>query len=225
MAKKNIATKIPKKAKKIWCPIVAPKMFQSKVLGKSHVYSPEQLIEKPITVNLMNLTGDIKAQNTQIGFRVATAKNGQGLTTIWSYKILPAHVKRLVRRKRDKIDDSFNLKTKDNIKIKIKPLILTLNKTSKAVRRDIRKAAQNSLAKTFAKAELEDTVKMMIMRKLQNTLKRELNKITPIRTCEIRSLARLTEKQKEKAKIITPPKEPKKAKPKSETKEAPKKEE
>ncbi len=205
-----------RKAKKVWYPLVAPKLFANQVLGKSLVYTAEQLIDKPITVNLMNLTGDIKSQNINIGFRVQAIRNGQGIADIWSYKIIPAHIKRIVRRKRDKVEDSFILKSKDNIKLRIKPLVLTLNKTSASVRRQLRKKIKTSLVKTFSNLTLEDAIRQILMRKLQSILRKELNKITPIKSCEIRMLGRLSKKSEEKAKVVSVPKEIKLKIPKKE---------
>lgn len=210
MASKKTQTIRSRKAKKIWCQVVAPKLFGNQVLGKSYVYEAEQLIGKPLKANLMNLTGDIKSQNINIGFRVLGVKNGQGMADIWSYTIIPAHVKRMVRRKRDKIEDSFILETKDDIKIRVKPLLLTLNKSSAAVRSDIRKTVKDSLARTFKSLTLEEVVRLILMRKIQNTLKKELNKVAPMKSCDIRILERLSNKASEKAKVVVPTKEEKK---------------
>lgn len=210
-----------KKAKKNWYQIVAPKLFADQIIGKSLVHSPENLMNKSISVNLMNLTGDIRSQNINIGFKVLGIKNGQGMTDVWSYKLIPAHVKRIVRRKQDKIEDSFTIKTKDNIKLRIKPLILTLNKTSGAVRAELRRTMKNALAQTFESYTYEDVLRQILMRKLQFNISRELKKITPVKTCELRILERLSQKAEEKAKIIAPIKEIKK---KTEKKVAVKKE-
>ena len=53
-------------------------------------------------------------------------------------------------------------------------------------------------------------IRGLLMRKTQNYLRKELNKITPTRSCEIRILTKLTEKQNSKAKVVTVPKEAKK---------------
>ena len=202
MASKNTPTVRSRKAKKVWAQIVAPRLFSNQILGRSHVYETEQLIGKSVKANLMNLTGDIKSQNINIEFRVFGIKNGQGMADIWSYEILPAHVKRIVRRKRDKVEDSFIIETKDNIKLRIKPLMLTLNRSSAAVRTDLRRTAKNSLAKTFKSMVLEDAMRFVLMRKIQNSLKRELSKIAPMRSCDIRVVIRLNKKTSEKAKVV-----------------------
>ena len=200
---------IGRKTKKVWYPLIAPKLFSNQIIGKTLVYSPEDLMHKPVSINLMNLTGDVKNQNINIGFRVLGVKNGQGLTDLWSYTIIPSHVKRIVRKKLDKIDDSFILQTKDNVKLRVKPLILTLNKTSRKIRKILRKTAKESLAKTFNSFIYEDLIRNILMRKLQNGLSRELRKTTPIKACEIRVLERLSEKDDEKAKVMQIPKETK----------------
>jgi ribosomal protein S3AE len=208
--------------KKEWYPILAPKIFQNAVLGETYVYEPEQIIGKGITKNLMSLTNDVKRQNININFEVADVKNGKAFTNIMGYYMVQSSIKRLVRRNIEKIDMSFSCKTSDNKNLQIKPLLITRAATTGSVATKIRKNAQDFLVKYISSISYDNFVNDLVTYKLQNSLRKEMNKIYPLRVCEIRSMeiVDLEKKQAEsRAKLGKREKPEKKAESKAEKKE------
>jgi len=206
-----------KKGKKLWYPILCPQMFSNQVLGKTLIYNINDIMNKAVEANLMNLTGDMKNQNVNVGFRVTSIKNGQGITDVWSYTIIPGHIKKLIRRKRDKIDDRFILETKDGVKTIVKPMIISSSKTSRSIRADMRHKTQALLTKMFKAASFEDVMRDLIIHKTQSIMRKELNRVAPVKACEIRVLARYHEpelgeqKKVEEIVVVEAPKEEPKA--------------
>ncbi len=182
------------------------------MLGKSYVLNAEQLMDKPVKVNLMELTGDMKNQNINLGFRVMAVKNNEGFAEIWSYELMPAHIRKMVRRKRDKLDDSFVLETKEKMKLIVKPMLLTNTPTTSSVQRDLRREMRNLMIRMFKSLDYEDIIRNIILRKIQNSLIKELNLVTPIRACEIKTLQRISDKSVARYKVLELTKEPKKTK-------------
>jgi len=178
----------PKVIKKQWYPILAPKIFQSEVIGETHVYEPSQMVGKGITKNLMNLTNDVKRQNININFKIVDVENGKGLTNIVGYYMVQSSIRRLIRRNIEKISMSFPCRTSDNKNILFKPLLITRFSTTGSVATKIRKNAQDSLVKYISAISYDNLVNDLISHKLQNSLKKELSKIYPLRICEIRSM-------------------------------------
>ena len=102
-----MAKKIVRKGKKGWVKIVGPKYFRSVEIGESYVYSSNDLIGKKLKINLSVLSGDMRKQHVNIGFKVVEASGSQAVADIYSYEIVGAHVRRMVRTLKDKVDDSF----------------------------------------------------------------------------------------------------------------------
>ena len=186
--------------KKEWYPILAPKIFQNAVLGETYVYEPEQMIGKGITRNLMNLTNDVKRQNININFEVTNVQNGKAFTNIVGYYMVQSSIKRLVRRNIEKIDMSFPCKTSDNKNLQIKPLLITRSAVIGSVAARIRKNTQDFLVKYINAVSYDNLVNDMITHKLQNSLRKETNKIYPLRVCEIRSMEIVDLEKKKEAK-------------------------
>ncbi|MBI2208631.1 hypothetical protein HYU50_03980 [Candidatus Woesearchaeota archaeon] len=178
----------PKVAKKEWYPIIAPKIFRGAVIGETIVYDPNKMIGKSMSENLMNLTNDVKKQNIKVVFEVVNVENNRALTEITGYKMVPSSVKRLVRRNIEKIDMSFSCSTSDNKNLRIKPLIITRSAVSSSVGAKIRRNAEDFIIKYVQGISYDNLANDLITHKLQDLLRASLNKIYPLRICEIRSM-------------------------------------
>lgn len=193
-------TKIKRKK---WCQIIAPKIFRDIVLGETFIADPKLALNKTITQNLMNLIHDVRKQNINIKFIVDNVEGDNAYTSIIGYGMIPASIRRLTRRRSEKIELSFVCSTSDNKKIRIKPLILAISMTKGSVAAKLNKTVIEYLNKTISKMTFDNLVTDLINYKLQTSLKEHLKKIYPLRTCEIKSMEIEKEKKplEEKKKV------------------------
>ena len=166
----------------------------------------------------MSLTNNPKNQNIQVSLKISGLKGESVLTEIIGYTLLPTFVKRLVRKDKTRIDDSFIVKTNDNKNLKVKMFFLTLNKTSKSVATALRKACQESLKNKVSKMDSGSFFNDVTSHKLQSILRKELGKVYPLKQCEVRDMNIIEEKKEEDSKK-TKPVEKKTETKKTETKE------
>lgn len=185
MAQTKTLTKIKKKN---WYPLIAPSLFKNSVLGETLVYDENAMMGKTITQNLMNLTGDVKKQNTNINFIVTKVENSKALTDIIGFYMIQSSIKRLTRRRSEKIELSFICDTSDEKHIRIKPLIFAISNTKGSVRSHIRRTVTDFLVKTIKKMTYNDLINDLISHKLQMTLRDNIKKIYPVRVCQIKSM-------------------------------------
>ncbi len=182
--------------KKKWYAIYAPKLFSEAFIGESLVMQPEELNKKTVEVSLMNLTGEIKRQHIYIKFKVTKVVENRAYTEPVAYKMTAASIKRLVRRRKDRIDDSFNLVTRDSKVIKIKPLFITRSNTYNSVITTIRKTARGFLTGYISRNDYDIVFKAIVSGRLQQELYRRLKRIYPLRIVEIRAFGIETNKKK-----------------------------
>lgn len=179
---------VTKLKKKQWYQLVAPKQFGEIVLGETLVGDAQAMLGKTLSHNLMNLTNDPKRQNININFKIIDVQNNKGLTSIIGYEILPSSVKRFVRRSNEKMDLSFVCDTADNVFVRVKPLLIARSDVRGSVAARIRNTAAQYLAKAIKKLNYNDLMADIISHKLQSEMKAALNKIYPLKICEIRYL-------------------------------------
>ena len=191
MAKKIL--KLSKKKKK-WYSIVAPKEFKFKEVGESLLSEPELLIGKPIVVNLSLLTGDYRNQNYRLKLMVENVLEGKGQTEIKEYYLSNTYHKKMVSSNKEKIFDSFVVETADDIKVKIKPIIIIRNKVTQSVLSSLRLETRKVLTGKIKKMKFEDLVRNVISLKLQKELKVDLKKIYPVQVIEFSKIIKLDKK-------------------------------
>ena len=174
--------------KKEWYPIKSTKSFNSTDLGDGYVSSPDQLLDRHLTVNLANLTGDMRQQGTSLRFKISEVDNGVGVAGIVGYEASSSQLKRFVRKGVDRLDDSIECKTGDDFSVRVKPFAITKTSTSKYKVRLIRNFLRQELIREIRKQNYDSLIRSIIANKLQSDLKSKVKSIFPLRTLSIRKL-------------------------------------
>lgn len=180
-----------KKQKKKWFYVLASKEFKQQQIGETMAFEPENLVGRKVRVNLSNLAREMKRQNKVITFRITEVKEANALTEFYKYEIAPMQIKRLVRKERDKVDDSFIVETKDGTKVKIKPLLLTREHTQNSVKTALRQEVRKLLEKEAKSRIYPEFVLNLLSGSLQRAIKSGLKKVYPLALAEIRVMQKV----------------------------------
>lgn len=185
MEKEKTAVKIKKKN---WYEIVAPKIFDERIIGETTVTEPSKLIGKPVLLNLMVLTNDPKKQNISVKFIVDSVQDNRAITKFTGYYLNSSSLRRFMRKAATRIDDSFIAETADNINIRIKPFLLTRRDVTGSVSTNIRRLARSLIIKQIKKNTYEKLIIAIVTNKFQRSLSMAIKKIYPLRASEIREM-------------------------------------
>ncbi len=177
---KKIKT-IDKWKRKKYFSILAPKNFQERELGQTLAYEPSELNGRCITSNLMMITGNIKKQDINVTFKINKVLGDTAYTVFERYEIVPASIKRKVRRQKDRLDESFNCVTKDNQLVRMKPLVVTATKISRSTRIAMRDKMIQIILAYARKTDYDSLVIDVVNDKLQREVGTLINKISPVR--------------------------------------------
>lgn len=182
MAKPKKKTTTAKKKK--WISILAPNNWG--ILGETYVDDPQKVVGKCLNVNLMNLINDPKKRRYNVSFRVDSCDGNEAKSSVYGYKISPNAVKTMIKKRRDRIDHRIVTQTKDEKVVILKPLIITRGNTNHATHTAIRAKVDELLTATVNESDFDALILSAIQMKIQRDLKKELGKIHPIGTCELR---------------------------------------
>ncbi len=188
--------------KKNWYKLVAPKVFNDVEVGEALAVSPEEVMGRTVKSSLMSLNRSIKKQNVTVTLKVKEVKENAGVCDVHSYVMNPSGVKRLVKRRRDKVDDSFVCKTKDGKLVRVKPMILTRSNTSNPTLSAMRHAARYAFMSRILKVTYGQFVDDVLHDKIVKDVKRVVDYIYPVRMVSIRSF-KLEENPKTKVTPLT----------------------
>lgn len=227
MAAPKKAEKATKIKKKEWYSLIAPKLFRNVPLGQTLITEVKLALGKTITANLMNLINDVKKQNINIIFEVDKIEGKNAMTRVIGFKLVPTSIKRLTRRRSQKIELSFIAMTSDNQRVRVKPIIFARSATKSSVNRTLHKNIIDTIKKAIVKMTFEQLVTDLINHNFQRTLSQKLKRTYPIRIAEVKYMKIEKEKkpgEEDKVEVVveTPAEEPKKEEPKEKKEEKPK---
>jgi ribosomal protein S3AE len=196
--------------KKRWVQIICP-LFNNQMVGETSVVDIKSAIGKNISVNLMMLTNDPRKQNSNIMMRVEQLKGETGaIAEVKGYEMQQPSLRKLVRRGKTKVQDSFKCYTSDKKPIVVKPFVLTRFIVKKEVARKIRYTLKQTVLEYVSKNTFDALLKDVISSKLQKHLKISTEKIYPIKMVEFSVVKILSNTQGSFEKFV--PKQDKKSK-------------
>ncbi len=193
--------------KKVWTQVIAPDLFNNQQIGETYLEDPQLAIGRHVTVSLMTLTGDPQRQNVAISFKIHKAENNQLFTKMIGYSIVPAAVRKMMRRSRERVDDSFVVKTQDDVTVRVKPVLITRGRAKSSVLVDLRRTMRMTIARALAKLKFIDFMKDLVAHKFQRELQDTLRKIYPLQVCELRD-AHIETSEKGLKNILSAPATP-----------------
>jgi len=192
MAKKVITQKSRVSVvKKRWYSLQAPKVFNDFIFGETVAQEPESLVGRSVRTNLSTVLKGGKRQSMEARFRVVEVKGNICITELVSLEILPPNVKRIVKRAKKRVDDSFIVETKDNVKVRLKPMLLVKDNVQHGILTALRAKCHvyfENVAKDLTFNELTNKI---VLGELYRDLKMDLKKIYPVSLVEMRAFVRL----------------------------------
>lgn len=191
MAKKvkKVDTKVKKKK---WFTLLSPKSFGEQEIGETTADDGNAVAGRKVKVNVMSITGDPKKQAYSLTFEVTSVAESTASTQCVGYEMNQSNVRRIVRRNRSRIDDSFECSTADKRKIRIKPFIMTRFNTSKPVATEIRKLVAAELEQAILATSFENLIKDVLTGKVQMKIREKAKKVYPVQVLEIRRIVLLS---------------------------------
>ncbi|MEK6913903.1 MAG: hypothetical protein AABW47_04520 [Nanoarchaeota archaeon] len=101
--------------------------------------------------------------------------------------LMPYFLRRMIRKGTNYVEDSFSAECQD-AKLKIKPLLVTRKKVSRAVRNALRVKAREELISYVKDKSSVELFSQVLNNQIQKPLSMKLKKIYPLSLCEIRVL-------------------------------------
>jgi small subunit ribosomal protein S3Ae len=170
--------------KKRWIEIVSP-LFGDQCIGQTSVYDIKNVIGKDVKINLMTLMGDPRKQNTDILFKTTSLKGETAvIAELVGYNIQQLSLRKLVRKGKTKIQDSFKCYTGDKKPILIKMFVITRNSVNNSVATKIRDLIKQTTINKVANISFESFMKEVVDGRIQKEIKGAAHKIYPVKLIE-----------------------------------------
>jgi small subunit ribosomal protein S3Ae len=189
MAKISVKSKVKKVKRKFPVEIVAPEFLNSKKIGSSNVTDLNTLVGKTVKQSMMYVTGSVKNQNVRLTFKVSEVNSGLAKTQLSMYQQIPYYLGRHVKANSNLIEDSFVVKSKDGLNVRIKPFIVTKQAASGLVKSVIRTETIKVIANELAAKTYDEFMNEVIGGKIQIGFRNTLKVILPLKAFEFKKIS------------------------------------
>lgn len=205
------------RAKK-WYNIIAPPAFDSVTIADTMTDSPDNLINRVTGVSLQDLTNDFRKSHIILFFKINNIEEDKAHTQFSGHTLTSDYLRRMIRRRRSKIDGVYDVDTRDGAVIRVKPFATTDKRIQNSQRKVVREAMKKTISNQAKGNTLSEFMKNILDGKMGSEIYKNCKKLYPVKRIEIH-----------KTEVISQPtikieeKKPKKEE-KEETKELEKKE-
>ena len=169
----------------MWYSLHAPSMFNYVIMAHTPADSPELVNGRVTEVPLEQLTGDYTQKNFMIKFRVNETRGSNAFTAFDGHRLTSDYKRALTRRRNSRIDCNFVINLKDEIQIRIKPILLVDKRIKKSQERILRAAAHKYIEETLTKLSLSECLKKIYAGELSKEVATALRIKYPTKRVEI----------------------------------------
>ena len=173
---------------KQWYNVVAPDIFEGRVVAEVVASDPAYLLNRIVPVNLMDITGKMSQQNiyTTVNFRITDVKGNNAYTRVIGHELAPSYVRTLSRKGRSVIHHVVSVETKDGKKVRIKIVAITFSKVSANTKKNLRNALVKAIIENGQAMSYDELMKEVIYGNFANKLFSLANAINAMRRVEVR---------------------------------------
>ncbi|MCL5731290.1 MAG: 30S ribosomal protein S3ae [Candidatus Thermoplasmatota archaeon] len=176
---------------KTWFSILSPAFMGGKEIVKSPAISAEAMIGRKVEVPVSDITGNIKKGNTKAVFRVISCNGTECQTTFDGHYVGDDYIRRLVRRRKDRIDVIVRDVTKDGYNFVVKSVIVVDGKLNFSKIAGIRKNTEQLIRDKIRNLSLGELANYVIGDDITNDIIAVNSHIFPLRKVEIRKTENL----------------------------------
>lgn len=189
MAKKRSRRKVVDKWKlKKWYNVLAPQELEGKELAQVISSDPSNLVNRVVRVPLSDITGKVDRYNlyTNVKLRITEVHTPNANSQVIGHYMSSAYIKSLARRRRSVIHEVVDVSTKDGKQVRLKLLLVTKDKVSSIVKRNLRKALREQVEKSSSKRTYYELLKAIFERKITEEVFKATNIINPVESIEVK---------------------------------------
>ncbi len=205
---------------KSWYRVLAPSLFDNSPIAETLAADKEQLINRVTEISMQNLTGDFRKSHIKLYFKIDKVEGSDAYTYFIGHSLTSDYIRRLIRRRKSRIDGVYDVTTKDGAIIRLKPFATTERRIQTSQKHEIRKIMKSNLLLYAKDRTLSEMIRDILQDKVSAEIGKSCKKFYPLRKVEIYKselLKRPIIKTEEKPKEVNEEKkeEPKKGEEKS----------
>lgn len=170
---------------KSWYNVLAPPAFDSVTIADTLADTPDNLINRVTPVSLQDLTNDFRKSHIKLYFKVNKVEENNAHTIYAGHTLTSDYLRRMIRRRRSKIDGVYDATTRDGAILRVKPFATTDKRIQNSQRKVIRETMKKTIVNSAKNATLSEFVGSIIDGKVGSDIYKSCKTLYPVKRVEI----------------------------------------
>jgi len=168
-----------------WYNVIAPPAFDSVTIADTLADHPDNLINRVTGVSLQGLTNDFRKSHITLFFKVNKVEETNAHTQFAGHTLTSDYLRRMIRRRRSKIEGVYDVTTRDGAVIRVKPFATTDKRIQNSQRKVVREAMKKTIDDQAKTNTLSEFVKNILDGKVGSDIYKNCKKLYPVKRIEI----------------------------------------
>ena len=170
---------------KNWYNILAPPSFDSVTIADTLADSPDSLINRVTGVSLQDITNDFRKSHIVLNFKIHKVEESNAHTQFVGHFLTSDYLRRMIRRRKSKIDAVYDAPTLDGAFIRVKPFATTDKRIQNSQKKVIRESMKKTIIEEAAKSTMYEFVKNILDGKIGSEIYKNCKQLYPVKRIEI----------------------------------------
>ena len=170
---------------KTWYNVLAPESFDNVTVAETLADESKKLIKRVSEVSLQDITNDFRKSHIKLFFEIHEVEENNAHTRFIGHTLTSDYLRRMIRRKRSKVDGIYDVLTRDGARIRIKPFATTDHRIQNSQKKIIRDIMKQTIVQQAKNSTLSEFVKIIIDGKIGSEIYKNCKKIYPVKRVEI----------------------------------------
>jgi small subunit ribosomal protein S3Ae len=170
---------------KNWYQILAPTLFDNAPISETLSDVPENLIGRVTEVSLQDITNDFRKAHIKLYFKINKIQDGNAQTQFDGHTLTSDYLRRMIRRRKSRIDGVYDIDTKDNASIRVKPFAITDKRIQNSQKKVIRIAMKDTISNEGKTKTLNEFLRDILEGKIGSEIYKNCKKFYPVKRVEI----------------------------------------
>ncbi|MEM4598313.1 MAG: hypothetical protein QW400_01335 [Candidatus Diapherotrites archaeon] len=185
MAGKKQRSSADKWKKKKWYKVKAPKEFKEIIIGETPAEKEQQLIGRTVELPFSEIAAQKKQIPMLVKLRIKAVSSGSAETELIGCRFDSGYLRRIVRRRKSKVDTIIYADTSDSKKVKLAATAICTSKTNRKKETEIRKLMAKEITDEAKKETFENFMLQVVSGALAQKIFNSLKKIAPLQRAEV----------------------------------------
>ncbi len=170
---------------KSWYQILAPTLFNQVPVSETLSEKPENIIGRTSEVSLKAVTNDFRKSHVKLHFRIDHVEENKAFTTFKGHELTSDYIRRMIRRRKSRVDGVYDVQTKDGAILRVKPFAITDKRVRTSQKGLVRSSMQKTILAMAKTMTMNEFIRAALDGKIGSEIYKDCKKFYPVKRVEV----------------------------------------